>query len=281
MSKTNIASDPRLIYVLLILVIAVPILTHAVLPVPVTDTTRAVYNFIENLPPNSLVVVSFDYSTSTVPELQPQATIVAQHLFLKPLKILFVAQWTDGPALTDAVLDAIDKGNKTYGTDYATLGYIPNSATLIGMTANIQSFFPVDTRGNPTQDLPIIKQFPATRQAALVITFVAGEPGLSAYLQYWQARLNIPVAAGAVASLAPGFMPFYNSQQIVGILISIRAAAEYEFLEHAQYSQVPIGLSGATSAMVAQSTSHMLIIVMVIVGNVAYFVSRRRKEGSK
>ena len=281
MRKMDIASDPRLTYVLLILVIVVPILTHAVLPVPVTDTTRAVYDFIENLPPSSLVVVSFDYSTSTVPELQPQATIVAQHLFLRPLKILFVAQWIDGPALTDAVLEAIDRGNKIYGTDYATLGYIPNTATLIGMTADIQSFFPVDTLGNPTQNLPIIKQFPATRQAALVITFVAGEPGLSAYLQYWESRLNIPVAAGSVAALAPGFMPFYNSQQIIGILISIRAAAEYEFLEHAQYSQVPIGLSGATSAMVAQSTSHMLIVLMVVVGNVAYFVRRRGKERSK
>jgi len=68
---------------------------------------------------------------------------------------------------------------------------------------------------------------------------------------------------------------------MIGILISIRAAAEYEFLEHAQYSQVPIGLSGATSAMVAQSTSHMLIVLMVVVGNVAYFVRRRGKERSK
>jgi len=281
MNKLAIASDPRFIYVLLILVIAVPILTHSLLPVPATETTRAVYDFIENLPTGSLVVVSFDYSTSTVPELQPQATIVTQHLFLRPLKILFIAQWTDGPALTDAVLDAIDKGNKTYGTDYATLGYVPNTATLIGMTADIQAFFPVDTRGNPTKSLPIIEEFPAAREASLVVTFVAGEPGLSLYLQYWQSRLNIPVAAGSVAALAPGYMPFYSSQQIVGILISIRAAAEYEFLEHAQYSQVPVGLSGAPSAMVAQSTSHMLIIAMIVVSNVAYFVNRRKKEVAK
>ena len=281
MSKMSIASDPRFIYVLLILVIAVPVLAHTVLPVPVTDTTRAVYDFIENLPENSLVILSFDYSTSTVPELHPQATIVTQHVFMRPLKVLFVAQWQDGPALTDAVLDAIDKGDKQYGVDYATLGYIPNTATLIGMTADIHSFFPVDTRGNPTDTLPIIQRFPGARQAALVVTFVAGEPGLSAYLQYWQARLNIPVAAGAVASLAPGFMAFYNSRQIVGVLISIRAAAEYEFLEHDQYPRVPIGLSGAASAMVAQSTSHMLIVLMVVVGNVAFFVRRRRPGASK
>ena len=276
MNMSSLRSDPRLIYLLLGLVITVPILTHSVLPVPVSATTQAVYDFIEKLPANSLVVLSFDYSTSVVPELHPQAIVVTQHLFTRPLKVLFVAQYTDGPALADAVLGAIDKGNKTYGVDYATLGYIPNTATLLGMTTDIHQFLPLDTRGNPTDTLPIIKEFPAAKQAALVITFAAGEPGLSAYLQYWQARFNIPVAVGSTASSAPGYLPFYNSGQLVGILISMRAAAEYEILIHR------MGISGATSAMVAQSTSHLLIVAMVVVGNVAYFVGRgRMKEGAK
>ena len=276
MNMSGLRSDPRLIYLLLGLVITVPILTHSVLPVPVTQTTQALYDFIQKLPANSLVVLSFDYSTSVVPELHPQAIVVTQQLFTLPLKVLFVAQWTDGPALADAVLDAVNKGNKTYGVDYATLGYIPNSATLLGMTADLHQFFPVDTHGNPTDTLPIIKEFPAAKQAALVITFAAGEPGLSQYLQYWQARFNIPVAVGATASSAPGYLPFYNSGQIVGILISIRGAAEYEILIHR------MGISGATSAMVAQSAAHLLIVAMVVFGNVVYFVGRdRKKEGAK
>ena len=276
MNMSGLRSDPRLIYLLLGLVITVPILTHSVIPVPVTQTTQALYDFIQKLPANSLVVLSFDYSTSVVPELHPQAIVVTQQLFTLPLKVLFVAQWTDGPALADAVLEAVNKGNKTYGVDYATLGYIPNSATLLGMTTDIHQFFPVDTHGNPTDTLPIIKEFPAAKQAALVISFAAGEPGLSQYLQYWQARFNIPVAVGATASSAPGYLPFYNSGQIVGILISIRGAAEYEVLIHR------IGISGATSAMVAQSAAHLLIVAMVIFGNAVYFVGRGRKtEGAK
>lgn len=273
MKPSNLRSDPRLIYLLLIFVITVPILTHSVLPVPVSSTTQALYDFIQKLPANSLVVVSFDYPTSVVPELHPQAIVVTEHLFMRPLKVLFVAQYQDGPALTDAVLDAIDKGNKTYGVDYATLGFIPNTATFIGMITNIPQFFPVDTHGNPVNTLPIVKEFPAAKQAALVITFSAGEPGLLDYLQYWQGSFNIPVAVGATAANAPGYLPFYNSGQLVGILISIRGAAEYEILIH------KVGISGATSAMVAQSTSHLLIVAMVVFGNVAYFVGRGRKKG--
>jgi len=279
MNKYKVASDPRMIYVLLALVVTVPILTHSVLPVPISDTTRAVFDYIDKLPANSLVVLSFDYSTSVVPELHPQAIVVTQHVFLRPLKVLFVAQYTDGPALADAVLDAINKGNKTYGVDYATLGYIPNSASVIGMTTNLQQYFPVDTRGTPTNDLPIIREFPAAKMTSLLVSFSAGDPGLLTYLQYWETPYGIPTAAGSPATLAPGYEPFYNSHQIVGILISMRAAAEYELLLTAEY-HTPIGLSGATSAMVAQSSSQMLIVAMVIVGNVAYFVGTRRTKGA-
>src|SRR5208282_6290606 len=132
MVKLSLDLDARTIYLLLILVVTVPVLSHTMLPVPISDTTKAVYQFIENLAktkPNSLVVLSFDYSTSNVPELHPQAIVVTQQIFSLPLKVIFVAQWADGPSLTDAVLDVIDKGSKKYGVDYATLGYIPNVAT--------------------------------------------------------------------------------------------------------------------------------------------------------
>lgn len=278
MVKLNLDTDPRPIYLLLIIVITVPILSHTILPVPVSDTTRSVYEFIENLAktkPNSLVILSFDYGTSLVPELHPQAIVVTQHLFTLPLKIIFVAQWVDGPALTEAVLETVNKGAKKYGVDYATLGYIPNIATLIGMTTNIQQFFPVDTQGNPTSSLPIIQEFPSGKQASLLMTFTGGEPGVDNYLQYWQTPFSIAIAVGAPAVSAPGYMPFYNSKQVVGIMISMRSAAEYEFLIH------QVDLSGAVSAMVAQSTSLLLIALVVILSNLAYIIrnsSRKRNR---
>jgi len=113
MAASSLRSDPRLVYVILLLVVTVPILTHEVIAVPITPTTRALYDFIQNLPPNSLVVESFDYATSVVPELHPQAIVVTQHIFLRPLKVLFVAQDPNGPPLADAVLDTINKGNKS------------------------------------------------------------------------------------------------------------------------------------------------------------------------
>ncbi len=284
MAASSFRSDPRLVYLILLIVITVPILTRSVIPVQISPTTRTLYDFIQNLPPNSLVVESFDYATSVVPELHPQAIVVTQQLFMRPLKVLFVALDPNGPPLADAVLDTINKGSRNYGVDYANLGYIPNIATVIGMTSNIAQFLPLDTHANPTASLPIIKEFPAAKQAALVITFDDDSSALYNYLQYWQGRFNIPVAVGATAILAPGYLPFYNSGQLVGVLISIRGAAEYELLLSAPPPQgygCCVGISGATSTVVALSTSHLLIIAMVVFGNVAYFVGKRSSKKEK
>ncbi len=276
---TSLKSDPRLVYVILLLVITVPLLTHASVPVPITPTTLTLYQFIQNLPRNSLVVESFDYATSVVPELHPQAIIVTQHLFLRPLKILFVALDNNGPTLAEAVLDTVNKGNKTYGVDYANLGYIPNTATLIGMPSNIPQFLPLDTHGNPTATLPIIKEFPAIKLASLVITFDDDSSAAYSYIQYWEGQYKIPVAVGTTATLAPGFMPLYSSGQVVGVLFSVRAAAEYSTLVYQQYDCC-LALSGASSTMVALSASNLLIVVMVVFANVAYFIGRRTSRGS-
>lgn len=269
----NIVRDPRFIYLILAVVIAVPIISRTFLIVPVTPTTQAVYDFIESIPEGELVVLSFDYSPSSAPELHPQAIVVTQHVFFRHLKVIVVGQWTDGATLGEAVLSTVDKGAAQYGTDYVNLGYVPNVPSLIGMTQDFVTVFPRDIRGLVTADMPLLKEFPNARAASLVVTFAAGEPGLSRYLQYWNAPFQIPVAIGATALAAPGYLPFYNSQQVIGILISLRAAAEYEVLIDR------VGISGASSAMVSLSLSHLTIVGAVIVGNIGLLLARRKLGG--
>jgi len=273
----SLKSDPRWVYAILLLVITVPLLTHASVAVPISPTTLTLYQFIQDLPRNSLVVESFDYATSAVPELHPQAIVVTQHLFLRPLKILFVALDNNGPTLAESVLDAVNKSNKTYGVDYANLGWIPNTATLIGILSNISQFLPLDIHGNPTASLPIIKEFPGVKLASLVITFDDDSGNTNSYIQYWEGPYKIPVAAGTTASLAPGFMPLYNSGQVIGVLFSVRAAAEYDELLYQQY-HCCLGIGGASSTMVALSASNLLIVAMVAFANVAYFIGRRTSQ---
>jgi hypothetical protein len=255
--------------------IAAPIIARLTFVVPVTPTTQAVYDYIQRLEANSLIVLSFDYSPNSAPELHPQAIVIAQHAFMKQLKIIIVGHWTDGPTLGEAVLESVDKRGAEYGTDYVNLGFIPNVASDIGMTQDFVTVFPRDIRGMPTAEMLLLRLFPNAREAALVVSFTGGEPGINRYLQYWNAPFDIPVAMGSTALAAPGYLPFYDSGQLVGILISLRAAGEYETLIRTD------NISGAASAMVSLSLAHITIVGAVVVGNLALLLSRRNRGGAK
>ena len=78
------------------------------------------------------------------------------------------------------------------------------------------------------------------------------------------------MGCGTTAVSAPKYYAFVDAGQFVGLLGGMKGAAEYELL---------VGKSGkAVKGMGAQSLVHLLIIGLVIVGNIGYFVSRRKKR---
>ena len=67
-------------------------------------------------------------------------------------------------------------------------------------------------------------------------------------------------------------MPFVQAGQVKGMLQGLRGAAEYELLS---------GSPGVASAgMDAQSLGHLLIIGFIVVGNVAYIMSKRESRNA-
>ena len=65
-------------------------------------------------------------------------------------------------------------------------------------------------------------------------------------------------------------MPYVQSGQMVGVLAGMPGAAEYESL---------IGQKGsATSGMDAQSVAHLVIVLFIVLGNISYFIDRKRSR---
>ncbi|MGC9317013.1 MAG: hypothetical protein ACP5KN_03125 [Armatimonadota bacterium] len=73
--------------------------------------------------------------------------------------------------------------------------------------------------------------------------------------------------------MATDLYPYLQSHQLVGLINGLKGAAEYELLLGLEGEDAP-GMLG----MSAQSIAHLLIIVLVIVGNIAYFASGRHRR---
>jgi hypothetical protein len=73
--------------------------------------------------------------------------------------------------------------------------------------------------------------------------------------------------------MAPGYYPFLDSGQMQGMLVGAKGAAELEILVDRP--------AKASRIMNVQSWAHLLIILLIVIGNLGYIFTRgRRGQGS-
>ena len=68
--------DRRIIFVLVFLGVAVPLLAGIYLPITPTDEVQDAYDQIEKLEAGDIALMSFSFGASTVPEMLPMARAV-------------------------------------------------------------------------------------------------------------------------------------------------------------------------------------------------------------
>jgi hypothetical protein len=162
------------------------------------------------------------------------------------------------------------------GVDLAFLGYQPLFyLVILGMGNSISRQFPADARGNPVADMPMIRAHKNLRQVDLAIT-LAGSSACMSWIIYGTAKIGLQVAFGVTAVMATDYYPYIQSGQVIGMMGGLRGAADYEVLslEGGYTDQTGRAYRG----MDVQSLAHIVIILMVILGNIAYFASGMRKK---
>ncbi len=268
--------DRRWIFLGIALAVLIPIITGLTLPLgKPAPPTVAVYDYIDALQPGDVVMFAVDYGPSSMPELHPQALAMVRHALEKHLRVLSVSLNVQGTALANDVLQTVgEELGAVDGEDYVNLGFkVGGSAVILGMGEDILTVYPTTADGRRTRTLPIMAGVRNYDDIALVIDLAASNiPG--AWIAFAKERYDQDVALGITAIMATDFYPYLQSNQIIGLVNGLKGAAEYEALVGLEGEQAP-GMLG----MSAQSIAHLLIIVLVIVGNIAYFASGRQRVG--
>jgi tetrahydromethanopterin S-methyltransferase subunit D len=87
------------------------------------------------------------------------------------------------------------------------------------------------------------------------------------------AQYRIKVGSGVTAVMAPKVFAYLNSGQMTGMLGGMKGAADYERLVKKPGT--------ASKGMAAQSLVHLFIILSVIVGNIIYFMEKKKAAGAR
>ncbi|NLW17202.1 MAG: hypothetical protein GX033_06095 [Firmicutes bacterium] len=261
--------DRRIIYVLLILVTATPMIRPLAIPLTVNPAAQKFYDIMDAIPAGEKVLFSLDYAPSGAPDVHPQAMAVMKHMMQKGVGVVFISFWEAGPMFAEQLIRAYEAEGLEYGVHFANLGYIPGGESAIKRFGeDVAGQVTRDFRNNNVSSLPIMQGVKDTRDFALVIGFSAGNPGIQEWVRQVQGPLGITLLAGAVTVSVPQYMPYVNAGQVQAMLAGLRGAAEYETV---------MGSPGpAVAKMDAQSLGHLVIIAFIIIGNLAYFLDKKK-----
>lgn len=241
------------------------------IPEKVTAQTQALYDQMEQIPEGSVIMIPFEFWPSTLPETEPLARAAVRHAFMRNLRVVSLSNvGAGGPSITERVLNEEGEAfGKVYGEDYVNLGYKANYlAVLTGMGTSIRSIYPTDHSGTPLDSLPIMAE--VDKYSDVEFVFAISD---NATIEYWisivGAQFGARIGAGVTAVMAPKLFAYLDSGQLLGLLGGMKGGAEYEML---------IGRKDwATRGMGAQSLIHLIIILFIVLGNVGYFMGRRKQ----
>lgn len=270
--------NPQIVYVILAVALIFPVLKPIGLPLSIDQQlTMPVYNWIEGLNPGDIVIFDAAYSGGSSSELDPQLRAWFTHCMMKGVKVVGLAQWEQGSALSYNSLKGLCEQLKSegipceYGVDWVMPGYKAGGGPT---WRSMQDDFwtacgNVDWEKTDFSQLPLLQRLkkwtPETVKG--VICFSAGSPGIPTFTQYFPDH-NLYV--GDVAVQVAGTSNLLRSGQVKGIIPGLSGAAQYEKL----IERPGLGVK----LMDAQSLGHAIIIILVVLGNIGYRLKMRNTQ---
>jgi len=274
--------DQRLIFLGMAVAIVVPMLVPINFAFQIDERVQSLYDEVEAVPAGSTVLMSADFDPGSRPELEPFMRANLHHLFRKDVKVVMVTLWETAPPLVQPILEEVaGQYDLEYGTDYAFLGFKPGLELAIkAIGANIPKNFPVDARGTPIGELPILQGKQQAKDFPLLVLISAGFPGTREYVLQIQGQYSLDMVSACTAVSAPDYVPFYKGNQLLGLVGGMPGAAQYEKLVFPDGPPAGVVLL-ATPAVNVLNLGHLYIITLIVLGNIAWLLTRTPGDSRK
>ena len=267
--------DSRIMYLLLVVAIIIPLIWKLDLPIVVSPAAQGAYDVVEKMPSDKIAIISINWDSGTIAENQPQTDALIRHMFMRNKKFAILAFAPQGSAFAFDAAETIGKEyGKEYGKDWVHFGYRPVSNFILivqGLGRSIPKAIGTDIKGNKLSEIPMMKGIKDIHDVGLVAEITPANT-LPVWIAFIHGPYRTPLWYATTSVGAPEAFNYLDAGQIDGMLTGMKGAAEYEHL---------IGRADlATIGSGALSTSQILIILLIIVGNIGYLSSKRRRSGS-
>jgi hypothetical protein len=261
------------IYTLLVIFTAVPLVNPIGLPITVSQSTIEFHDIIDTVNEGDIIWFDTAFGPGSWTENGPQSIIVWHHIIDRGGKVMFVSTVTDGPRMYERIIDQVNPEARglEYGVDYVNIGFIAGLETAqAALATDTWSLVTEDVYGNKFENLPLMSEIRTGEDANIVICATSSGDRTVGWVAQLHEKfgtmiLTLPISIGITS-----IQPYYESGQVSGILYGSRGAAEYEILTNRPGEAVT-----QTDALTMQ---HILLISVVIIGNLLYLNERRNQK---
>ena len=265
--------DYRWVYALTLVLILIPVIKPLGIPIMTSEPVKDYYKTIDQLPPGSVVAVSFRGSMGLLDEQEAQFLATWKILFQRDFKVIFYCPSSDGVIILDDHLGKKTRPEdygKVYGEDYVRLGYNPlGEPGEASFAISMRSVYPTDYKGKPLDEIPMMKDIDSWKDIDLLIFQHTACTTVEQVIRQWVVPYGTTVLDTTLGCCGPMAAPYYPAQ-IKGFLSGSIAGAELEII-----GRVP----GPGAAMTdAKNLGIFGLIIFLILGNASYW-GRRLTQG--
>lgn len=202
------------------------------LPVGVSLDLNSAMQVAQSIPEGAPVLVAFDYEPARVGEMEAAAApLFDQMILLRHPYLTFISTNETGALLAERFISGPLAGlNYQSGIQYLNLGYLPGGQMGIRAFAqNPRITVPFDMSLSPAWDSAPLEGVRSLSQFAALIVVTDDADAARRWIEQTEsARGSIPFVVISSAQAAPMIQPYYESQQISGLVSGLYGGALFE-----------------------------------------------------
>ena len=270
--------DRRILYLILIVVVAIPTLYPVNVPSPPTQMSRSLWDTIDKTPPDKVIILSSTWDRGTRGESQGQFDALLAHIMKRRIRFLLNSFIPPGPANAKLRIEEVSKKygfDYQYGRDWVSLGYQVSAAApnfVKGINVDIIGTVKKDSfLKKPLAEFAVMKGIRSIDDVYMVVE-ITGSSSHLVWLQFLKPTVKLGFSSTSV--MAPEGLPYYASGQLSGQLWGAKGGYDYEQL-NVEHGIVRDYGKGARY-MGPLSFAFGLVILSIVVGNIAMFMSKKQ-----
>ncbi len=262
-------------------------------PAPATQVITF-YNQVDNLGPNSKILLVYDWEASRSGEMAPLARAVTRHIMYRRARLLTFSLNPYGPALAEELTDEL-AANPLYGNDsfYKYNATYLNLGWRSGGEAAVRSLFDRlgelhDYKNNRrAADLLVMQGLNSLKDFDMILVLAGDEGSVRTWVEQFGIQPGARLLFAVPAAVEPVARPYAQGRVVNGpprpgepqtnaraLLAGLNQTAQYEGLLSANLNLPNSQHLNSGARLGAYSLAALLLIAVILAGNLVWLVRR-------